>query len=80
MAANEYPGPAVIICYAVCQPEHGVADDASWHQAKLAEDSRTFPLLLHDPRKGPLLKDRLSLPKGTLFSSWACRWMKERRW
>lgn len=61
MAANEYPGPAVILCYAVCQPEHGVADDASWHQAKLAVDSRTFPLLIHDPRKGPRLKDRLSL-------------------
>ena len=25
--ANEYPGPAVVIVYAPCQPEHGIADD-----------------------------------------------------
>ena len=25
--ANEYPGPAVIIVYAPCPPEHGIADD-----------------------------------------------------
>ena len=26
--ANEYPGPAVVIVYTPCQPEHGIADDA----------------------------------------------------
>jgi hypothetical protein len=30
-------------------------------QARLAVDSRAFPLLLHDPRKGGRLKERLSL-------------------
>ena len=29
MDANEYPGPAVIVAYTPCQPEHGIADDAS---------------------------------------------------
>ena len=32
--ANAYPGPAVIIAYAPCQPEHGIADDASTPQAR----------------------------------------------
>ncbi len=40
LAANEYPGPAVVICYATCQPEHGVPDDRSLVQAKLAVESR----------------------------------------
>jgi pyruvate/2-oxoacid:ferredoxin oxidoreductase beta subunit len=29
MEANAYPGPAVVIAYTPCQPEHGIADDAS---------------------------------------------------
>ncbi len=61
MAANEYPGPAVISVYTTCQPEHGVADDRSSHQAKLAVDSRAFPLFMYDPRKGERIKERLSL-------------------
>ncbi|HEY6958104.1 MAG TPA: thiamine pyrophosphate-dependent enzyme [Candidatus Limnocylindria bacterium] len=59
--ANSYPGPAVVISYAPCQPEHGIADDASNRQARLAVDSRAFPLFVYDPRKGPTLKERLSL-------------------
>ena len=59
--ANSYPGPAVVISYAPCQPEHGIADDASNRQARLAVDSRAFPLFTYDPRRGPTLKDRLSL-------------------
>ena len=61
MAANEYPGPAVVSVYTTCQPEHGVADDRSSHQAKLAVDSRAFPLFIFDPRKGERIKERLSL-------------------
>lgn len=61
MEANEYPGPAVVICYAACMPEHGIADDRAVAQAKLAADSRTFPLLIYDPRKGDRIRERLSL-------------------
>jgi len=61
LAANEYPGPAIVICYATCQPEHGVGDDRSVAQAKLAVESRTFPLITFDPRKGDRLRDCLSL-------------------
>lgn len=59
--ANEFPGPAIINTFTTCQPEHGVADDMAYHQAKLAADSRTFPVFIYDPRKGPRIKDRLSL-------------------
>ncbi len=61
MEANEYPGPAVVIVYTPCQPEHGIADDASSAQAKLAVTSRAFPLFVYDPRKGPTVAERLSL-------------------
>jgi pyruvate/2-oxoacid:ferredoxin oxidoreductase beta subunit len=59
--ANTYPGPAVVIAYTPCQPEHGIADDAASHQAKLAVESRAFPLFTYDPRRGERLSDRLSL-------------------
>jgi pyruvate/2-oxoacid:ferredoxin oxidoreductase beta subunit len=61
MEANEYPGPAIVICYAACMPEHGIADDRAAAQAKLAVDSRTFPLMIYDPRKGDRIRERLSL-------------------
>jgi pyruvate/2-oxoacid:ferredoxin oxidoreductase beta subunit/NAD-dependent dihydropyrimidine dehydrogenase PreA subunit len=61
MEANEYPGPAVINVFTTCQPEHGVADHMAGHQAKLAADTRAFPILIHDPRKGEKISERLSL-------------------
>jgi pyruvate ferredoxin oxidoreductase beta subunit len=61
MDANQYPGPAIINVFTTCQPEHGVGDNMAEHQAKLAADSRSFPLFIYDPRKGPRFKDRLSL-------------------
>jgi pyruvate ferredoxin oxidoreductase beta subunit len=61
MDANSFPGPAVVIAYTTCQPEHGVADDVSRRQAKLAVDSRAFPLLVYDPRTGDTIRERLSL-------------------
>jgi len=59
--ANAYPGPAVIVAYAPCMPEHGIADDAANRQAKLAVDSRAFPLFTYDPRRGDSMTERLSL-------------------
>ena len=59
--ANSYPGPAVVVAYTTCQPEHGVGDDRAARQAKLAVDSRAFPLFIHDPRKGETIRERLSL-------------------
>ena len=61
MEANEFDGPSVVIAYSTCQPEHGVADNMAMHQAKLAADSRAFPLIVYDPRKGNSIKERLDL-------------------
>ncbi len=59
--AMEFDGPAVICCYTTCQPEHGVADNMATDQARLAVDTRAFPLLTYDPRKGGTIRERLSL-------------------
>ncbi|HEX7230372.1 MAG TPA: thiamine pyrophosphate-dependent enzyme [Candidatus Binatia bacterium] len=61
MEANDYPGPAVINVYTTCQPEHGVPDCNSTHQAKLAVESRAFPIFTFDPRRGQKIRERLSL-------------------
>jgi pyruvate ferredoxin oxidoreductase beta subunit len=61
LGALEFDGPAVVCCYTTCQPEHGVADNMAGEQARLAVDTRAFPLLIYDPRKGEKVKERLSL-------------------
>jgi pyruvate/2-oxoacid:ferredoxin oxidoreductase beta subunit/Fe-S-cluster-containing hydrogenase component 2 len=70
--ANEYPGPAVVIAYTPCQPEHGIADDASMRQATRAVDTRAFPLFTYDPRRGAREADRWSLQGNpALRQDWA---------
>jgi pyruvate/2-oxoacid:ferredoxin oxidoreductase beta subunit len=72
MEANAYPGPAVLVVYTPCQPEHGIADDAASRQAHLAVDSRAFPLATYDPRRGPTMRERLSLQGNpALRADWA---------
>ncbi len=44
--------PALFNLYTTCQPEHGVADDLGAVQAKLAVESRAYPLFRYDPDKG----------------------------
>jgi pyruvate/2-oxoacid:ferredoxin oxidoreductase beta subunit/NAD-dependent dihydropyrimidine dehydrogenase PreA subunit len=61
LGALEFDGPAIVVCYTTCQPEHGVADNMAGEQARLAVDTRAFPLLIYDPRKGDTIKTRLSL-------------------
>ena len=59
--ATSYPGPSLLVVYSTCQPEHGVGDALAAHQARLAVESRAFPLLVHDPRRGARLRERLDL-------------------
>jgi pyruvate ferredoxin oxidoreductase beta subunit len=61
LGALEFDGPAIVVCYTTCQPEHGVADNMAGEQARLAVDTRAFPLLIYDPRKGEKIKERLTL-------------------
>ncbi|NOZ53452.1 MAG: pyruvate ferredoxin oxidoreductase, partial [Gammaproteobacteria bacterium] len=44
--------PAVFNCYTSCQPEHGIADDMGYQQAKLAVESRAYPLFRYNPDEG----------------------------
>jgi pyruvate/2-oxoacid:ferredoxin oxidoreductase beta subunit/Fe-S-cluster-containing hydrogenase component 2 len=72
MEANTFPGPAVLIVYTPCQPEHGIPDDASNRQSRLAVNSRAFPLFTYDPRRGARISDRLSLQGNpALKADWA---------
>ncbi len=61
IAANEFDGPALVNVYTPCMPEHGIGDDEAFDQAKLAVDSRAFPLFTYDPRRGDSFKDRFDL-------------------
>ena len=61
MEANAYPGPALISVYTTCQPEHGVGDHEAAQRARAAVDSRAFPLMIYDPRKGDTFRERLDL-------------------
>jgi pyruvate-ferredoxin/flavodoxin oxidoreductase len=44
--------PALFNLYTSCQPEHGIGDDMSHHQARLAVESRAYPLFRYDPDLG----------------------------
>ncbi len=68
LRANEFKGPAVVIVFTTCQPEHGVGDSMATHQAKLAVDSRAFPILIYDPEKGERIRERLSLQGNPAFN------------
>jgi pyruvate/2-oxoacid:ferredoxin oxidoreductase beta subunit/NAD-dependent dihydropyrimidine dehydrogenase PreA subunit len=61
LGALAFDGPALVNCYTTCQPEHGVADNMAADQARLAVDSRAFPLLIYDPNAGEKIRERLSL-------------------
>jgi pyruvate/2-oxoacid:ferredoxin oxidoreductase beta subunit/NAD-dependent dihydropyrimidine dehydrogenase PreA subunit len=61
LGAMEFDGPAIVCCYTTCQPEHGVADNMAGEQARLAVDTRAFPLIINDPRAGDTIKTRMSL-------------------
>jgi pyruvate/2-oxoacid:ferredoxin oxidoreductase beta subunit/NAD-dependent dihydropyrimidine dehydrogenase PreA subunit len=61
LGAIEFDGPAIVVCYTTCQPEHGVADNMAADQARLAVDTRAFPLMIYDPRAGDTIRTRLSL-------------------
>jgi pyruvate-ferredoxin/flavodoxin oxidoreductase len=53
--------PAVFNLYTPCPVEHGLPDEWAPHAARLALESRAFPLLTYDPDAGDMLSDCLSL-------------------
>ena len=52
---------AVFNCYTSCQPEHGIGDDAGYAQAKLAVESRAYPLFRYTPERGAVVAEGLDL-------------------
>ncbi len=44
--------PALFNLYTTCQPEHGVGDDQGVNQAKLAVESRAYPIFKYNPDNG----------------------------
>jgi pyruvate-ferredoxin/flavodoxin oxidoreductase len=53
--------PALFNLYSSCQPEHGIGDDMSHHQARLAVESRAYPLFRYDPDAGDTIEECLDL-------------------
>ncbi len=53
--------PAVFNLYTTCQPEHGVADDLGVNQAKLAVESRAYPVFKYNPDEGIKAKEAFDL-------------------
>jgi pyruvate-ferredoxin/flavodoxin oxidoreductase len=53
--------PALFNIYAVCPPEHGVGDDTSVQQSKMAVESRAYPLFRFDPDAGTTFSECVSL-------------------
>ncbi|MFH1872491.1 MAG: 2-oxoacid:acceptor oxidoreductase family protein [Pseudomonadota bacterium] len=63
--------PALFNIYAVCPPEHGVGDDKSVDQSKLAVEGRAYPLFRFDPDAGTTFKECVSLEGNpSLDSDW----------
>jgi pyruvate-ferredoxin/flavodoxin oxidoreductase len=53
--------PALFNLYSSCQPEHGIGDDMSARQAKLAVESRAYPLFRYDPEAGKVPQECFDL-------------------
>lgn len=53
--------PALFNIYAVCPPEHGVGDDTSVAQSKLAVEGRAYPLFRFNPDAGVTFSECVSL-------------------
>ncbi len=53
--------PAVFALNCPCPPEHGLGDDAATDAARLALESRAYPILTYDPAAGESLAERLNL-------------------
>ena len=53
--------PALFNIYAVCPPEHGVGDDKTVDQSKLAVEGRAYPLFRFDPDAGTTFSECVSI-------------------
>ncbi len=56
-----YRGPALWSIYASSQPENGMAKNSLTMQSKIAVESRAYPLMTFDPRRGKSWEECISL-------------------
>ena len=64
--------PALFNVYCACQPEHGIPDDAGAEQARLALQSRAYPVFSYNPDLGDTAKDCFRLDGNPdLDADWA---------
>ncbi|MEA5116854.1 MAG: 2-oxoacid:acceptor oxidoreductase family protein, partial [Propionicimonas sp.] len=54
-------GAALMVTYAPCDTENGMAEDLANARSRMAVESRMSPLFVHDPRRGDSLAERFSL-------------------
>lgn len=63
--------PALFNLYTSCQPEHGIGDDMGHHQAKLAVESRAYPLFRYNPDNGQTPEECFDLDcNPAMFDIW----------
>jgi len=53
--------PALFNLYTTCQPEHGIGDDMGVNQAKLAVESRAYPIFKYNPDDGKTVEEAFDL-------------------
>ena len=58
---NRNDSPAVLDVYAPCQAENGIGDSAGSHHGRMAVESRTSPVFVHDPHRSGDMRGRFSL-------------------
>jgi len=73
--------PAVFSLHSPCPPGHGTTAEMAPRSARLALESRAFPLLVYDPTAGGGRGDRLSLDGNpaadAAWASYECAWVDE---
>ncbi|NND68128.1 MAG: pyruvate ferredoxin oxidoreductase, partial [Halioglobus sp.] len=63
--------PALFNLYTSCQPEHGIGDDMGYAQAKLAVESRAYPLFRYHPDRGVTPQECFDLDGNpALYDDW----------
>jgi len=53
--------PAMFLLHCPCPPEHGIGDESAAAAAKMALESRAFPLLVFDPDEGDSIAECINL-------------------
>lgn len=64
----EYRGTAFFQSYTTCQPEHGVPDNMSAQQAKMARDCRGMPEFVFNPQAGETTQEAFDIKGNPMYN------------